>query len=1483
MTGLLLQDVSAAPRLHDSGTVVTPYNPETVSRQVPTGRLSARTARQGEILDISPARFKAPLSAKHNMSSLSEPAKIRFNSRSDDNVSFWGNVLYAESWESSGEYKEGIYSFPGQKNTTLTPLCVDGELYANGGGVFDGNLFKFISYVSYSDGSIYSVTYNEYDVHTWTKTKSQQLEASQYGVIANIIAHDPVSDRYYGIFPREASAGTDFGYVDYTTMTKTVIAPAENVYLAMAINSLGEVYAIGQYGDLFKIDKSTGSEEYIGETGVYPAAYLQSMTFDLDTNRLYWAAMLLNGKSWLCEIDTEYGEISKISDFSDGEEIVCLYVPRKIADEGAPAKVQDLHVLTDKASSMVSIDFVMPELTYGGSALTDDLQYEVSVNTDVVSVGNAAPGEKVVLGIDAPYGEVKFNVVAVNAVGKGEPESYRTWVGYDVPLPVTGLTFKIDESTGMSVVSWTASAGGVHDAYVEKITYDVTRYPDGEVVATGLTATEWSEPKPVGNIQEYSYEVVAVNGDRKSAPARSNSIVTGDSYGMPYFCGFDSEVSFDEYMVLDMNEDGRTWTYNDGYQAISYTYSSENAADDWALTPELKFKSSVLYNVSIKARSVSASYPEKVSVWFGKGENPEVYECVIPATSLEGSEWQSLSDNFRVPADGNYRIGIKAESDAYMMQLQVDDISISENGNVNTPAGATNIKITPASKGELKATVTFNAPAVTIDGTELEMLEKVVLYNGERVVDELPAAPGQSCYMVDREPSNGVNTYTVRAYNENGGGMTVSAEAYIGFDVPLAPDDVHVTLNDDHSTITWIAPGEAGENGGYVDPAALTYTLYVVTAEGYVQLVKDGISGTSFDDYSRDSAGAQEMISYCVTACNPGGEGERAFSDDIIIVGAPYSVPFFESFARGEFNYPLWWGTRTGDSGFVKDVGSEDRDGGSVAWIPGNFGEECWLSSGKISLRGTVRPVLSFSCKAAAGTDVTMAVEAAGNGKEPEILKTVDFATGDGNWQRVMVDLSSMKDEKFIVLKFHGTANTVDRRVSVDRIRINDIVDVNLSAEIEAKGQALRGENVTYRVKVLNFGEKSADNYDVILYADGKKVAEATGSLIEPADERWLELSFPAPLEGTGMDVYAEVIADGDNNADDNKSGSVHTILVDTDLPAVTHLTGSVSGHGVVLEWDTPAVAADARTDGFEDYDAWSTDRFGRWTTYNGNDGLTVAMEGVHFPLGGHAFAYTLFNPYDLGFDPEYVPQLAPYDGKQFAGAMAEYQFDSNDKWLISPRLSGKQQTVTFHASALSEFYIESFRVLYSESGNSVDDFKEVVLTDDNVTAQWKEYEVLLPEGAKYFAIHCNSTGGFGFFIDDVTYVPGYELTGYNIYRDGECIAYVTSRENRFIDAKNVSGKYSVTACYMEGESALSDIFDSSSLVGIDNVSGSYGVAGYDGVIVLSSMSGQHVRIVDVSGMVVVNEPLYGDCRFELPQGVYIVIVGSNVHRVLVR
>lgn len=97
--------------------------------------------------------------------------------------------------------------------------------------------------------------------------------------------------------------------------------------------------------------------------------------------------------------------------------------------------------------------------------------------------------------------------------------------------------------------------------------------------------------------------------------------------------------------------------------------------------------------------------------------------------------------------------------------------------------------------------------------------------------------------------------------------------------------------------------------------------------------------------------------------------------------------------------------------------------------------------------------------------------------------------------------------------------------------------------------------------------------------------------------------------------------------------------------------------------------------------------------------------------------------------------------------------------------------------------------------------------------ANWKEISVFVPKGTKYFAIHQTtpSANTYLFGIDDVTFEAGTEcvddnITGYNIYRDGEKIGSVSGTTLSYDDAGiDDDHYYNVTAVFTDAQGNVTE------------------------------------------------------------------------------
>ncbi len=181
------------------------------------------------------------------------------------------------------------------------------------------------------------------------------------------MAYDYSSDTMYCIM-------TDYervalGTVDIATGVATPEVLLENVMRALACSLDGKLYSIDESGNFYSIDPSTGKTTLIGNTGAGNAAYLQSMAFDHNTERLFWAQTNAYVSGNLHEINPENGKATSLGTVmylgSDPSEIVGLYSVYTV-----PPKSFGV-VSTDPADNSGMQKFASVSLTFDSEVTAD--------------------------------------------------------------------------------------------------------------------------------------------------------------------------------------------------------------------------------------------------------------------------------------------------------------------------------------------------------------------------------------------------------------------------------------------------------------------------------------------------------------------------------------------------------------------------------------------------------------------------------------------------------------------------------------------------------------------------------------------------------------------------------------------------------------------------------------------------------------------------------------------------------------------------------------------------------------------------------------------------------------------------------------------------------------------------------------------------------------------------------------------------------
>jgi len=193
-------------------------------------------------------------------------------------------------------------------------------------------------------------------------------------------------------------------------------------------------------------------------------------------------------------------------------------------------------------------------------------------------------------------------------------------------------------------------------------------------------------------------------------------------------------------------------------------------------------------------------------------------------------------------------------------------------------------KATADAKGALSAQLSWTTPSVSYLGAKLSALTGTKVYRNDQLVyTSTETTQGKSVAWTDRPSTDGYYIYKVVPYNAAGDGVYKEFAAYVGEDLPGAPQNVTLTTHGGNAEITWAAPAK-GQHGGYFDNASLKYNVVRMPDN---KVVVEGTTSLR----ATDAVSVQKGYSYIVTVVNKKGVGASATSKTMSF-GPEDSVPF---------------------------------------------------------------------------------------------------------------------------------------------------------------------------------------------------------------------------------------------------------------------------------------------------------------------------------------------------------------------------------------------------------------------------------------------------------------------------------------------------------------------------------------------------------------------------------------------------------------
>ena len=357
----------------------------------------------------------APIAGKQASAHLSSGTKNAAKAplaRVSASLNLYGTVIFNNTWTDYN--KTGVYKIPVSSGNALEMLfrTPNPVVYA----FYDGDgLYYSMHEVAYGS---YVVGYDLYAFDTATNELVRTIEFDDLPIRATDVAYDPLSQRVYGCFSGDyyGEPYRFWGYLDLGARNAVRIADMNFSLRAVAIDKHGNAYGIDLAGNLYKINKSTGTFTAVGATGC-PALYYMSSAAYNDKDGSIILAFCNDEKSGLVEIDPVSAHSEVIAEFAEGDEVIGLYMPAQ-APDNAPA-APSMTVSCADGSMTADITLVMPVKLYAGAdAAGTQMGYKIYADGTEIFAGTAEAGSTVSKSaVIAGSGMHTFTAVATNDAG----------------------------------------------------------------------------------------------------------------------------------------------------------------------------------------------------------------------------------------------------------------------------------------------------------------------------------------------------------------------------------------------------------------------------------------------------------------------------------------------------------------------------------------------------------------------------------------------------------------------------------------------------------------------------------------------------------------------------------------------------------------------------------------------------------------------------------------------------------------------------------------------------------------------------------------------------------------------------------------------------------------------------------------------------------------------------------------------------------
>lgn len=1429
-------------------------------------------------------------------------------------------------------FGDKIYpSGTGQKSRGLKKVSIDGKL---------SNVLKSEVRMSYK---CFGIKNNTLYAFVWQKDDSGEVSGAWFRTLSlvtykytDVDLSEDFENSFIqgGVYIPEENAFYGFGYqcwlkFDVATMTATKLAsPAAGTFnTQMTYNTrLRKIVGITAQGDFYEYSKADGSQTLIKSTGV-TSPYTAGLCYDILSNNYIWAPNT-DSSAELIAFDADTFEPLKICDIEDMAQLGVLFCDEsKQNDPAAPRVPEFVSADFPSGSHTGKVEFRLPTLRNDDTPITSPIEYRLYINgieySPASGTGNAGESIQLNIGADANLkdGLMVFNLICFLDGHESLDNNTNVYVGHDTPLKPENVTLSFDE------ISWDPVTAGVHGGYVDtsRIRYNVelngkliAENVEGLKCATGLTSDM--------ELAAYVATVYATANGLTSEGGTSNDITFGQPFTEPvYLQPTKSEAKL--FTVVDANEDGATWSYNDESGDFRHKYDWDNDGDDWLFMPPVNITNTeYLHKFSMNAWAVDE---EVFEVFVGREPSPEAMtQQVIGRSATPGQEIVTPFEGmFDATEAGLYYIGIHAVTPADRLFLHARDMRIEvTNVSKNGPAAVSDVNATAAENGELAAIITFRLPSTSIKGTPLTGSVSATV-TGDSDSKSVTGTPGSE-QTVKITTAQGDNHLTIQTFQGENPGITHELDIYTGIDKPGMPLNLYAEMQEDNiqGTLHWSAP-TTGQNDGFIRQTGITYYLCqkVTTLFGTEEwsVVKE--MGTDVFEFPfRVADGTpQQSMALGVAAENEAGLGNVIAVTEFTI-GVPYSLPAQETFSsKNQLAYSPVFLKSMGESRVNWSLGDPSAlgeqyavsDNGAVIGTTATDTYGC-MTLPKFSTINQhdvafIPTLYADECKNIRITASTIGV------KETEIFDMSAAATEDATgFRQLEVRLpEAFQNKGWVEIKVYTYFSPEKSLFIMDGYRMKNLLDKDLAVALTGKARGFVGETMTFKATVSNIGISECGYQGgtfTLSDSKGNVIAEKRIESQEniPADES-IEIIWdyvPGIKDLGACTVRFELL--GQDMNDTNDVCEISSEIAKGKAIVVDDLSARLDADGISLAWSAPEVRNGFES--FEDYVPFTTDdnRIGDFVNIWDEDIAAFALSAttdeaaevlkdVLYKTGFHVYNSDKMNEL---FGRGALPYAT--DGSQLLIAFCPSTLEdgttpSANDWLISPLVKGGT-AFSFNGCPISNRYgREIIEICYAtEDTDNPDMFEliervEIGNSDSSTSVEWQNISVTLPDDAKRVALHYVSRDVFGVCVDNIVYTPAggnVSVTGYKIYRADDKtpefseIGNVTTCDYSDTSAdRNIVNSYYVVPVLSDGSYGIESNIAVADPSGVASPESRRYIAAGNNEIIIYGYEGEKAAVYTVDGSVIADRICSEITGIKVAPGIYIVNAGNDVAKIMIR